>query len=455
MIWGVLDGNVSANDRIDYMQRVIHEGKADLVRWYIDRNFGHTFLENQAAFPSAQLNAISLLYQFMAGEQPGSFYTQRGTSQNETTLGFTDDELAGATNLITCPPTLFPPNNGPMAFFNAIFNSTDMTVVNNRPPIIILTGANPQLVCLGQAYAEPGAIAVPGAGANFGATIVGSNVNTAVPGTYTVTYRATDAAGNKNTATRTVIVKDDAPPTVTFGAPTPPPNANGWYGLPSGIANVTKPITLASDGAGQSASGTATDMADNSASATVSGINIDKTPPTLTVSLSPNSLWPANHKMVPVTILVAASDGLSGLDGSSLKISLTSSEGDLAPGTGNTTGDTNGQDGYAHPVSVTPGPLDGSGHSSTGISLRAERGGSNPVGRVYAVIVLPEVSRMSASDVASFAVGGSAATRKPPLGTAWGVAAAGAAGAGAAGAAAGAPAAGSAPPLPRCNGTTR
>jgi hypothetical protein len=72
----------------------------------------------------------------------------------------------------------------------------------------------------------------------------------------------------------------------------PPANANGWNNTPvvvnfscaddlAGIKSCTPPTPLSNDGANQSVSGTAVDNADNSASTTVSGINIDATPPTL------------------------------------------------------------------------------------------------------------------------------------------------------------------------------
>jgi hypothetical protein len=52
-------------------------------------------------------------------------------------------------------------------------------------------------------------------------------------------------------------------------------------GQQSGIGSCTTTITLAGEGTNQSASGTAKDVAGNSAGTTVSGINIDTTPPTI------------------------------------------------------------------------------------------------------------------------------------------------------------------------------
>src|SRR5436190_11600628 len=101
---------------------------------------------------------------------------------------------------------------------------------------------------------------------------------------HTLTYWSVDNAGNEETHHTLTIQIDMTPPTIS-GAPDRLPNANGWYNADvtvtftamdalSGIASSTGPITLSGEGANQSATGTATDRAGNSASATVSGTNI-------------------------------------------------------------------------------------------------------------------------------------------------------------------------------------
>jgi hypothetical protein len=125
---------------------------------------------------------------------------------------------------------------------------------------------------------------------------------------------ATDGAGN--TASDTAVVHiDKTPPTVIASADRRP-NAAGWYdddvtvsfdasdGL-SGIAVAPGPKVLG-EGLDQSASGTATDAAGNSASAGVTGINIDKTPPVLTGTFA--SGWHTGD----VTVDWSCTDALSG-----------------------------------------------------------------------------------------------------------------------------------------------
>ncbi len=111
-------------------------------------------------------------------------------------------------------------------------------------------------------------------------------------GVHTFTGYARDAAGNVGSSSITIRL-DKTPPTIE-GEVDRPPNAAGWYNdevqvtyiandVLSGIDSVTDPVTLSSEGVDQSVIGTATDKAGNSSSTKVSGINIDKTAPIITV----------------------------------------------------------------------------------------------------------------------------------------------------------------------------
>jgi hypothetical protein len=78
-------------------------------------------------------------------------------------------------------------------------------------PVITLKGNNPDVVVWGSMakYIEPGAVVTDDVDGKLDYT-VDSTVNMLLAGSYTLTYTATDAAGNKATATRKVIV-DAAP----------------------------------------------------------------------------------------------------------------------------------------------------------------------------------------------------------------------------------------------------
>jgi len=96
---------------------------------------------------------------------------------------------------------------------------------------------------------------------------------------------------------------------------------------------------------------------------------IDVTPPELEVTLSPDSLWPPNHKLVTVAATVTVTDDYDPSPAVEL-VSVTSSEPDNGPGDGNTTGDIAGAD---------------VGTDDRSFQLRAERSGAGS-GRTYTVV---------------------------------------------------------------------
>lgn len=72
-------------------------------------------------------------------------------------------------------------------------------------PTVSLSGSATSYAQLNKTYSDPGASATDETDGTLSA-IASGTVNTAVAGTYVITYTATDAAGNKGTATRTVYV---------------------------------------------------------------------------------------------------------------------------------------------------------------------------------------------------------------------------------------------------------
>jgi YVTN family beta-propeller protein len=141
-----------------------------------------------------------------------------------------------------------------------------------------------------------------------------------------VSGTCTDLAGNVSApATVSGINIDKTAPSASASA-SPGPNANGWNntdvtvsfdgadGL-SGIAACDPDVVLSNEGAGQSASGTCTDLAGNvSAPATASDINIDKTAPALSIT-TPE---PYDVEPVGTALDFSASDALSGLEADAL-----------------------------------------------------------------------------------------------------------------------------------------
>jgi hypothetical protein len=144
-----------------------------------------------------------------------------------------------------------------------------------------------------------------------------------------VTGTAADRAGNTATDPATVSI-DKTRPTIAAGRDRAA-NANGWYdddvtvsfscddpspaaGVePSGIDGCPAPKHLG-EGSGQTAGGTATDAAGNTASASEGPISIDKTAPALTGSASPAANAAGWHSD-DVSVHWECSDAGSGVDG--------------------------------------------------------------------------------------------------------------------------------------------
>ena len=107
----------------------------------------------------------------------------------------------------------------------------------------------------------------------------------------TLRYYAEDTAHNLESPHTLQFNIDATPPVISKGPVTPAANAAGWFRQPptvsfiagdggSGLASVTGPVTVATDGAGQIVTGTARDIAGNSSQLQVP-VNVDTKPPAL------------------------------------------------------------------------------------------------------------------------------------------------------------------------------
>lgn len=158
-------------------------------------------------------------------------------------------------------------------------------------------------------FTATGAQVIPSTSVNGGT----AQVLISAEGSTTISYFATDTAGNTETPHTVIVNIDKTAPTV-IASPTPAPNLNGWNNTDvtvtfnasdalSGIASVSSPVVLKNEGRGQIVNGGAADRAGNTGQAGVT-LNIDKTPPEGSLRFDPSTLQP----------VLSGRDSLSGVD---------------------------------------------------------------------------------------------------------------------------------------------
>ena len=157
-------------------------------------------------------------------------------------------------------------------------------------PIITIEGDNPATVELGSTYTDAGATS------DGGETVSSSgSVDTDTVGTYTITYSASDAAGNTSTATRTVNVVDTTAPVVTLtGAASVTVELGGTYTeLGATATDASGTVTVVDSGVVDSdivgtytVTYTSTDASGNAGTATRTVNVVDTTAPVFTSTAS-------------------------------------------------------------------------------------------------------------------------------------------------------------------------
>lgn len=104
---------------------------------------------------------------------------------------------------------------------NTASDTQTITVIDDVPPSITLNGAASMTVECHTSFTDPGASTSDNC-ANVAPVSVSGTVDVNTPGTYTLTYTGTDAAGNQSaTLTRTVEVVDTTAPTIALEGDSP------------------------------------------------------------------------------------------------------------------------------------------------------------------------------------------------------------------------------------------
>jgi len=196
-------------------------------------------------------------------------------------------------------------------------------------------------------------------------------------GEHIIVLEAIDKAGAFDTNEVTVIVQDTTPPVITLNGPATMTLECGVdsYTEPGAtatdICDGNVPVVIGGDVVDTSTCRTyvvtydATDASGNAAEQVTRTVIVQDTiPPEFTLSVTPTTLWPVNHKMVLITPTRTVSDICDESPEVTL-VSITMNEGDEAKGDGHTASDIQIDD-------------DGS------IYLRAERSGTRS-GRIYTI----------------------------------------------------------------------
>jgi hypothetical protein len=204
-------------------------------------------------------------------------------------------------------------------------------------------------------------------------------------GVHMVMLNATDDAGNTGTATVAVTVVDTIPPEVDAGPDVTveqESHAGTEVTLSSNVTDICSTefnYTWSEDGVVLGTEqdltytfnlGThvvmlnATDMGGNTGTDTAVVTAVDTTPPEISVTVTPNFLWPPNHKYADIEVTVTASDNVDPSPTVTF-VSITSNEPENGKGDGNTSNDIMKTGDFA-------------------FKLRAERSGTGS-GRVYTI----------------------------------------------------------------------
>lgn len=152
-------------------------------------------------------------------------------------------------------------------------------------------------------------------------TSTGCDAQTVTADTAGMTFTCT-ATSEGGSTTEQVTVKRDATAPTLVGSRLPLANANGWNNTNvavsfscgdalSGVASCVGNSTQAAEGSGQSVQGVATDLAGNTASTYVTGINIDKTTPAVALTSPVNGASLALNQALAAAY--SCSDALSGV----------------------------------------------------------------------------------------------------------------------------------------------
>ncbi len=141
-------------------------------------------------------------------------YTEAGADAQDDLDGTVDVIISGALDHTT-PGTYILTYTATDAAGNEASRTRIITVSDTTAPVITLAGENPYTQNDDTTYIEPGYRATDNSGETI-TVIVSGAVNASIPGSYTLTYTATDSADNTSATMRTINVKDITSPVIAL-----------------------------------------------------------------------------------------------------------------------------------------------------------------------------------------------------------------------------------------------
>ncbi len=205
-------------------------------------------------------------------------------------------------------------------------------------------------------------------------------------GTTSVALTIVDQNGQSNSCNANLTVNDLEKPSITCLAPKLECTGPGGAAVAKLINTVSDNCAIQSKGCVPGEGSTfplgvdpftcsVTDTSSNTNSCTSQVTVVDTTPPVVqSVAATPSTLWPPNHKLVPIAVTAVATDVCDTTPKCQV-VSVTANEPVLGPGSGNTDPDW---------IISDPGPK--ASPATLGVQLRRERAGGG-TGRVYTINV--------------------------------------------------------------------
>ncbi len=176
----------------------------------------------------------------LGGVTDGSINSIVSVFNNTITLGIADATISDSDD-VTISYTRTSGSIDDVSGNSLLNFAENVTNTLNTPPIIILNGANPQIIEQGAGYTELNATTNDGSPV----TIDSANFTDAV-GTYHIYYDSTDTAGNNAIqVNRTVIVSDTTPPVISLTGENPQTIERGaGYTELNATTNDGSPVTI-------------------------------------------------------------------------------------------------------------------------------------------------------------------------------------------------------------------